>query len=349
MGASSEKWVKARLPGMQRIWLLLKLNRPFLAIDLAQSRLASRPTDLDARLALIDALLQTRQHQRAWDEAKTAIGQAPENADSHYALARVHGQLGHLHTAAQRMREAMRLYPYSVDFFAFQAQLLFLIADYSGAVKAAESGLWINPQHGECLLWLMRAAEQQGQRATSDAARLHLLAAAPDNASVHREVGKLLLRRGAAHEAVAHLTQALALAPTQPAIVVPLLRQARRWQSWPPELLRLGDYGRAPYLAGWAAIPSFFIRVICAPVALYYRAIAHRKTKQDPLFRPQPRTAFPAASAPPRQPAASSGKWLVFFGFICLLGWVTAEMNLPPAGFVLVVFFLGRSLLRQHN
>lgn len=349
MGTSSDKWVKSRLPSIQRIWLLLKLNRPLLAIDLAQARLANRPTDLDTRLALIDALLQTGQHRRALDEAKTAVGQAPENANGHYALARVHGRLGNLHTAAQGMREVMRLCPYSADFFAFQAQLLFLIADYSGAVKAAESGLWTNPQHSECLLWLMRAAEQQGQRATSDAARLHLLAAAPDSAAVHREVGKLLLRRGAADDATEHLTQALALAPAQAAMVVPLLRQARRWQSWPVALLRLGDYGRAPYLAGWAAIPSIFIRIICAPVALYYRAIAHRKTKQDPLFRPQPRSAFSAASAPPNQPAVSTGKWLAFFSFICLLGWVTSEMKLPPAGFVLVVFFLGRSLLRQRN
>ncbi|UOQ97210.1 hypothetical protein MUN81_18470 [Hymenobacter sp. 5317J-9] len=355
MNTPSKKRLSARLPGMQRIWLLLKLNRPRLAMELAQVRLASQPTDLGARLALVDALLLDRQAMRALDQAKTAVGQAPENADSHFALARVHGQLGNLHTAAQGMREVLRLNPYEADFFAFQAQVQFLIQAYANAVAAAESGLSLHPRHGECLLWLMRAAEQQGHLPIADAARERLLAVAPNSGPVHRAIGQLLLRRGEATLAATHLAQALALEPPQAASLVPLLRQARRWESWPPELLRLGDYGRAPYLAGWSAVPSFFVRVVCTPVAWYYMAVANAKTKQDPLFQREPSPPAPAigtkedldvlASAA----TASPGKWLAFVGFIGLLGWISVAWKLPPAGVAIIAFFLGRSLLRQHR
>ena len=222
----------------RRIWQLLQLDRPALALEHAAQLLAQHTASVQALWGRTEALRQLNRLPEALTAARQAVAQVPQSAVLFSALARVLGHQGQLWPAVDAIRESLRINPMNANSFALLAELQFLLHYPDEAVTSAESGLFVNAQHTDCLLWRALAQEQLREPAAADHDFQQLLRLAPNSAQAHAQRGKQLLRRGELQAAAVHLAEALRLAPTRSAKLVPLLRRARRELHWPAWLVR---------------------------------------------------------------------------------------------------------------
>jgi tetratricopeptide (TPR) repeat protein len=251
----------------QRIWQLLNLNRPALALEQAELLLAQNPASVQALWGRTEALRQLGRLPEALTAARQAVAQAPQSATLFSALARVHGQQGQLWPAVDAIQESLRLNPMNANSYALLAELQFLLRRPDETVTSAESGLFVNARHTDCLLWRALAQEQLSQPAAADHDFQQLLHLAPNSSQVHAQRGKQLLCRCELQAAASHLAEALRLAPTRSAELVPLLRRAQREQHWPVWLVRrrqqLRQGQRVLSSRDWAVLlllPFFWVR-----------------------------------------------------------------------------------------
>ncbi|MVN77927.1 hypothetical protein GO988_16480 [Hymenobacter sp. HMF4947] len=228
----------SRSLSVQHVWQLLQLRRPALALAMTDRLLAQAPGSVSALLARTEALRQLSRLPEAIATAQQAVAQAPQNPSVFAALARVYGQQGKLWPAVDAIQEALRLNPLAAGNQAFLAQLQYLLHRPDEAVTSAESGLAIDARHLDCLLWRALAQEQLSEPNAADLGFRQLLRLAPNSSLAHAHRGKQLLRRAEPQQAAAHLAMALQLDPVHSAELVPLLRQARREQHWPPWMVQ---------------------------------------------------------------------------------------------------------------
>ncbi len=262
----------------RRIWHLLNLNRPALALEQAEQLLAQSPASVQALWGRTEALRQLGRLPEALTAARQAVAQVPQAASLFAALARVQGQQGRLWPAVDAIQESLRLNPMNANSYALLAELQYLLHRPDETVTSAESGLFVDARHTDCLLWRALAQEQLTQPAAADHDFHLLLRLAPNSSQAHMQRGKQLLRRCELQAAATHLAEALRLAPTRSAELVPLLRQARREQHWPTWLVRkrhqLRQGQRVLSYRDWATLllPFFWGR-------------GWWRTRHDPLFQ----------------------------------------------------------------
>lgn len=263
----------------RRIWQLLHLSRPALALEQAEQLLAQNPASVQALWGRTEALRQLGRLPEALTAARQAVAQVPQSATLFSALARVLGQQGRLWLAVDAIRESLKINPMNANSYALLAELQYLLHYPDETVTSAESGLFVNAQHTDCLLWRALAQEQLSQPAAADHDFQQLLRLAPNSSQAHAQRGKQLLRRCELQAAAVHLAEALRLAPMRSAELVPLLRRAQREQHWPAWLVRrrqqLRQGQRVLNSRDWAMLlllPFFWAR-------------GWWRTRHDPLFQ----------------------------------------------------------------
>lgn len=319
-------------------WQLLHLRRPTQALELAAQLLAVDPSDLPALLAHVEALRQLGRLPEAADAARTAVAQAPQSDQAFAALAQVRGQQGKLYEAEQAISEALRLDPLDAGYYGLLAQLHYLQNQPAAAVASADAGLRVNARHPDCLLWRAVAEEARAPLATTDSDFNLLLRLAPNSTLVHLWRGRLLLHRYEPHAANTHLTEALRLAPTNSAELVPLLRQAHRRQHWPAWLLRLHRQRRRSWEQGAPFSWQGPVAALATPVFWVW---AWWRTRHDPVVR-QP---LPGE----RQALVRRGLALLFVAALVLsVLYCALAFNLPPAAFIVPVILLVRALFDKR-
>ena len=267
----------------QAAWQLVQLNRPALALELADRLLARNPFNIQALGVRTEALGALQRLPEAISTARHAVAIAPQNAYTHAALAWVYGRQGNLWAAVDTIQEALRLNPVNADYYALLAQLQYLLRRPDETVTSANSGLAINARHPDCLLWRALAEEQLNEPTAADLHFQQLLRLAPNNASAHAHRGKQLLRRSEPVQAAAHLAAALRLAPTRSAELVPLLRQAHREQHWPDWMVRRRQQLRQEWQEQGVLSYRGGGTLLLIPL---FAARSWWHTRHEPLFQP---------------------------------------------------------------
>jgi tetratricopeptide (TPR) repeat protein len=251
----------------------------------------------------------------------------------------VRGQLGQLAQTVAAVNEAIRLAPHRAEYYGYQAQLFYAQQRYPETIRWAETGLHIDPEQPNCLLWRALAQEAVDQPGAADQDFARLLSVAPASAVVHRRLGELLLNRGELAAAVPHLAEALRQAPHQAPQLLPLLRQARKhttYPSWLQRAMRRETNARA--VGAKAGFWSVLVRM-----ALVVHAVIN-------AWFPRPAPLFPILDPPPlvRPWAARPLAWLVLMLLLALLVYCNAMLQLRAGpGIFMMAFFALRYFLKS--
>lgn len=205
--------------------------------------LAAAPNDALtlARLAL-DLTIRGRR-QEAEAEARRAIRLDPEVALAHYALSFALGPR-RSDEAIIEAEEAIRLDPQCVCSYAQLAYLQIARSRNSfgrrhglAALRAAESGLLVDPAHVLCVALRAIALERLSRHEEAEAAYTSALALDPESTFVHAAYGQFLLQRGRLGPALKSFREAARLDPGCPrhrrkARFVETLIRSVTWLAW---------------------------------------------------------------------------------------------------------------------
>ncbi|AMR29177.1 hypothetical protein A0257_20150 [Hymenobacter psoromatis] len=233
-------------------WQLIQTGRADLVVDLTRQHLARNPLNSTAQLYLAEALVKLNRIPEALEAAEGAVALAPEWCATHFILARARWENGHSLTANEPLAEALRLDPLRAYYHGWQAQLFFFQKRYPEAVAAADTGLRLDPQHADVLLWRAEANEALRRPHLADQDYRRLFDVSPNYALAHHNRGISLLRRFLPAAASEHLAEALRIEPERAPELTRLLNLAWRWQNWPRWLAG----HRAKYQASLAANPE---------------------------------------------------------------------------------------------
>lgn len=209
--------------------LLAGFGRLDEAIPLLRRTLELSPDYLPARIRLADALLKTNQTDAAAAEYRNALSADPNNVYALLGMARCKMEAKHWTLAEENLRRAVQAKPT----FSAAWQLLSTLAEQRGdkeaaiqAERAATAGTrfqdipdaWADELLDDCYdPYRLRVAAAVLEDARDPATGVRFLERAlrlsPENASAHRELGRLYMQRGQPLEARPHLEKAVALAP----------------------------------------------------------------------------------------------------------------------------------------
>jgi Tfp pilus assembly protein PilF len=200
----------------QQAQLLLRLHRPADAARLAAEQVGTAPHDERAHLLLGYALLEQQQLTAAEQAARQAVALNPEQPGAYYLLGLALQYQGRYWNAEEALARALHLDPGDPNIHGRRSANLYLQRRPHEALDAAAEGLALDPQHPECLMWRALAAEASLRPDLTDRTFATLLQLAPDNASVHANLGAVLWHRREVKSATRHLREALRLDPTIP-------------------------------------------------------------------------------------------------------------------------------------
>jgi tetratricopeptide (TPR) repeat protein len=182
-------------------------------VSAARQALTNEPDDALAHALLALALAHLEQGKDAVDAGRRAVALAPELSFAHYALGWALLERAELNAAERSAQEALRLEPDSHG-YALLAQIYVRRKRWAEAIKAAEQGLQIEPEHPGCAN--LRALSLGALGRTDVAAALvnDVLALDPDDAFGLTNRGWLMLRQSRPQEALESFREALRLDPT---------------------------------------------------------------------------------------------------------------------------------------
>jgi tetratricopeptide (TPR) repeat protein len=198
----------------QRGWLLAQQGRHDLAEREYRLALAEDPHDADthALLALVLAEQEPRRAE-ALEEARAAIGLAPDDAFPHYAEARVHLEAERWEPAQRSAEEAVRIDPDTPDHYVVLSAAHLGRRRWREALEAADQALAIDPTHTGGANLRATALVHLGRKDEAGATLHGALARDPENTHTHANQGWALLHRGDRTGALGHFREALRLDP----------------------------------------------------------------------------------------------------------------------------------------
>src|SRR4026207_1503549 len=178
-------------------------------VSAARQALTNEPDDALAHALLALALAHLEQGKDAVDAGRRAVALAPELSFAHYALGWALLERAELNAAERSAQEALRLEPDSHGYAPPAAHVR-----RAQAIKRAEQGLQIEPEHPGCAN--LRALSLGALGRTDVAAALvnDVLALDPDDAFGLTNRGWLMLRQSRPQEALESFREALRLDPT---------------------------------------------------------------------------------------------------------------------------------------
>ncbi|AII51245.1 tetratricopeptide repeat protein [Hymenobacter sp. APR13] len=201
-------------PQPRRIQVLLRQLRPDLAKTEARRQLARFPES--SQLQALLGLSLIRQHKPAESQppAERAVALDAQNDFAFYVLSIACLQNGQLPQAALHIATALQLQPTVPDYHFLQGSVAFAEGHTEAALAAADRGLWLHPQHVQCLNLRARALSRLGGGADWQPGYQQALREAPLFAPTHVNLGFSHLEHAQFQQAEAHFLQALALDPT---------------------------------------------------------------------------------------------------------------------------------------
>ncbi len=200
-------------PHLERARMLLSQSRYDMAEQELRQALGQEPNSAEAHSALAICLVEREAFKEATEEAEHAIHLAPDSPFVHYVLSLVLLRRNRPLEAEQAIKNALQLDPYDADYFGMLAGISFTRRRWSDALEAAEQGLQIDPEHVDCTNMRARSLVKLGRKDTAQEALLAALRRAPEDADTHANQGWTLVEQGKYQEAMEHFREALRLQP----------------------------------------------------------------------------------------------------------------------------------------
>jgi tetratricopeptide (TPR) repeat protein len=198
---------------LQRALVLFQQSRPDLAEPELRRSLASDPDNPTAHGLLALCLAQIKRLDDASKEAEQAVQLAPDLPFAHYAVAQVLHLRDRLDEARAAIQEAIRLDAWEPDYFGLLGAVEFAARRWQAALRAAERGLAIDPEHIRCANLRSMALVMLGRREEARQSIDSALAKDPGNALTHANQGWALLHASDHQGALEHFREALRLDP----------------------------------------------------------------------------------------------------------------------------------------
>ena len=197
-----------------RILLLLRQGRATQAEQELRRALQEDPNNPLAHAWLGMALLDLNQLPQGQQEIETAIGLAPEYDFAYYLLSLAQQRQQRLPAAQQAIEQALALDPTDANYHHMLGQIRFQRAQWEGALRAAEAGLFYDAQHVDCLSLRARCLARLGRPTDAADSLQQALRHDPDDAGTHADAGWVALEAGQHRLALDHFRDALRLRPT---------------------------------------------------------------------------------------------------------------------------------------
>ncbi|MDG2222191.1 MAG: tetratricopeptide repeat protein [Rubripirellula sp.] len=197
-----------------RIQLLLTQRRYEMAERDLRSMLTEEPRDATALAMLSLCIIHLPQRlAEATEIAQRAVGIAPDESFTHYALAVCFLRRNRNAEAEQAINESLRLDPHDADAYAILGQSFLSRNRFDDALQAAERGLAIDPDHTDCGNLRSISLERLGRGNEAIQSASETLRRDPDDPMSHAAHGYTLLNSGKYREAQVAFREALRLDP----------------------------------------------------------------------------------------------------------------------------------------
>ena len=199
---------------IERGRLLYHQGRYDEALEELGEALAEDPQSSEGHAFYALSLSELERADEAVAAARRAVESDPDHAFPHFVHAKVLYEFDRNDEATHAIAEALRIDPEEPSYYALSAALRLDGGNARGAIRMAERGLAVNPEHVGCLNLRSMALTQLGRRAEAQQGLDAALAADPDSALSHANRGWTYLHSADAKQALAHFSEALRLDPT---------------------------------------------------------------------------------------------------------------------------------------
>jgi tetratricopeptide (TPR) repeat protein len=193
---------------------LFNIHRFDAARQEVEQALAFDPENTEALQYLSLICYNTNDYKAGVQAAEQMLGKRPDDAVAHYCAAINLIELKKLPEAENHVHEALALNADEPDFYAVLSRIYIQKKEFETALNIAENGLELDPEHLECLNYRTICLTKLGRKEETHHAVLETLAAAPDNAYTHTNVGWSKLELGDYQGAKQHFAEALRLDPS---------------------------------------------------------------------------------------------------------------------------------------
>ncbi|MBN2007490.1 MAG: tetratricopeptide repeat protein [Anaerolineae bacterium] len=285
---------------LTRAQILLDTQRYHDAETELRKALSHEPNHAPAHALLAYTLYQQNLFPAALHEVQAAIGLEPTRAHFYYIKALILIGTDKDGRALAAIQEAMRLDPEVPAYYATLALLHTRKKAWRQAVRAAETGLQLAPDHVGCANMRAMALVNLGEQGAAQQTLSATLARDPENPLTHANQGWACLHRGDQAQAFDHFREALRLDPTlgwaREGIIEALkarnliYRWLLRYFLWMSRLTDEEQWGALAFITGTRRalvilarqIPILYI--IVAPILLLYFFFIFLTWVGRPLF-----------------------------------------------------------------
>ena len=221
----------------ERIALLIDLSRPQEAEELAYQLLAQYPRDAHTQRLLGLSLLRQQRTDEALHALRQAIGADPQHPLGYAWLAEAEIEAEDWRAAQRAIGEALRLAPEHAPYHGLLAFTYLGLLQPRAALKAARTGLALDPREGQCQNVQGRALAALGHAQAGAALLVSALANDPESQTTHTNIGLTYLDAHRYRLARQHFAIALRQHPDDDLARQGLL-QAFKHRFWLYTLLR---------------------------------------------------------------------------------------------------------------
>jgi tetratricopeptide (TPR) repeat protein len=199
---------------VDKAMLLLEQSRPDMAEQAARRALTDNPNNPLGHATLAVALGMQGKLREATRQAQAAVHLGPDIGYCHYVLAAVLCDRNRLKESERTIHEAIRVDPTEPDYLGLLAKVHLERRDWQGALKAADEGLELDAEHGECANARAMALTQLGRHKEAAETVEGALARDPEDPVTQMTQGWAMLHRQNAAKALQYFREALRLDPT---------------------------------------------------------------------------------------------------------------------------------------
>lgn len=192
--------------------MLLSQGRPDLAERELRGALVQAPQIAEAH-ALLALCLSDSKKEEALQEAKQAVGLAPDSAYTHYVLGIVYQRLSRSADAMASAKRALEIDPENAQHHSLIASLHIARCDWKLALASANTALSLDAEDVEANNLRAIALTNLGRKTEAGQTLSESLRRAPENAMTHANVGWKLLHEGKSKEAALAFRESLRLQP----------------------------------------------------------------------------------------------------------------------------------------
>jgi tetratricopeptide (TPR) repeat protein len=197
---------------LARARTLMAQGRRDLAIPCLREAIGADPQSDEAFAQLSMCLAWTGQPREAVEAARRAVELAPNDEFNHYALAHALVHRGQTREALAAAKRAIDLEPQDERNWHMLAMAQLVIGESEQALNAAEQGLTLAPEDKDLNELKATALTRLGRPQGLDEAR-RALAANPESAVAHANMGWALAHAGDPKQAIGHFRESLRLEP----------------------------------------------------------------------------------------------------------------------------------------